>query len=184
MVHAIIDPTASARKAGASNSDRTATALTSLKGLRVGLLENTKRNAAALLGVIGASLQRSDGVGDLVPVTKVNFSLPLPDDLLDRLSAECDLVVIGVGDCGSCSASAVADGIMLESRGIPTAVICTDAFAVPASAMASVKGRPDFPYLRTAHPIANLVGDEVDLRGAQLAAAVRTHLLAGEESAA
>ncbi|HWL60911.1 MAG TPA: UGSC family (seleno)protein [Microbacteriaceae bacterium] len=184
MVGLIIDPTASARGATTASTAQSAPPLESLAGLRVGLLENTKRNAAAILDVIGASLQRSDQVGELIPMTKENFALPLPDDLLERLTTECDVVLIGVGDCGSCSASAVADGIMLEARGIPTAVICTEAFEVTATAMAGLKGRPDFPYLRTPHPIANLEGQQIADRGTELAAAIRSHLLAGEGKAA
>jgi len=180
MVQAIIDPTSGA--APGATAVIAAAPLTSLEGLRVGLLENTKRNAADVLHVIGDALQRTDGVASLVPYTKHNFALPLPDDLLEELEASCDAVVIGIGDCGSCSASAVADGIMLESRGIPTAVICTTAFDVTAGAMAKLKGRADFPYLRTEHPIANLDAEQVVERGELLAEVVRARLLGTDEA--
>ena len=64
----------------------------------------------------------------------------VPEEILDGLRAGCDIVVVGVGDCGSCSASAVADGIILEQPAIPAAVICTDAFMASADAMARVFG--------------------------------------------
>lgn len=183
MVLAIIDPTASVRD-GADHATEASPRLTSLAGLRVGLLENTKRNAADILEVIGSTLQGAASITALVPFTKQNFALPLPDDLLDRIEAECDAVIIGVGDCGSCSASAVADGIMLEARGIPTAVICTDAFEVTASAMAKLKGRPDYQYLRTSHPIANLTGEQISERGQHLADAVAARLTNNEAQSA
>jgi hypothetical protein len=70
-------------------------------------------------------------------------------------------VVVGVGDCGSCSASAVADGLAFEAAGIPAAVICSDAFAVSADAMANVMGESGYTYVTTAHPVAPLNPDEV-----------------------
>lgn len=167
MTATIIDPTVSSARSVASESRR-APRPRELTGLRVGLLENTKRNAAAFLDDVGALLTRTHGVASLVRRTKHNFALPLSDELLADLRRECDVVVIGVGDCGSCSASAVADGIALERSGIPTAVICTDAFVTTSQAMARAKGDPDYPFLRTAHPVANLDAAALAERAAHL----------------
>ena len=82
------------------------------------------------------------------------------------ISAGCDVVVIGVGDCGSCSASAVADGILLEQAGVPAVVICSDAFKVSADAMADLRGAPGYRYVTTPHPVANLTPDGVHDRAA------------------
>ena len=65
-------------------------------------------------------------------------------------------MVTGVGDCGSCSASAVADGVRFEAAGLPAAVICSDAFVVTADAMAGLRGAPGYRYVTTAHPVAVL----------------------------
>jgi hypothetical protein len=70
-------------------------------------------------------------------------------------------VLIGVGDCGSCSAAAVADGIAFEAAGVPAAVICSDAFRVSADAMARLQGSPGYTYVTTAHPVAPLDTDGV-----------------------
>jgi hypothetical protein len=72
-----------------------------------------------------------------------------------------------VGDCGSCSASAVADGLQLEAAGIPAAVICSDAFRVSADAMASLQGTPGYEYVTTAHPVASLSREGVRERAVQ-----------------
>jgi hypothetical protein len=88
------------------------------------------------------------------------------------------VVVTGVGDCGSCSASAVTDGIMLEKRGIPAAVICSDAFGASADAIAGLRGAPGYRYLTTRHPVAVLTPDEVRDRARQLLGDV-VSLLAG-----
>jgi hypothetical protein len=50
----------------------------------------------------------------------------------------------------------LADGIVLERAGVPTVSICTDAFVVPARAMAGVYGVPDFEFVTIPHPIASL----------------------------
>lgn len=176
MVQSIIDPTAG-RSTRPVAQARTRERLPSLAGLRVGLLENTKRNAAEVLDSIGRALRDADGVGELIPYRKENFAMPLPDELVEEISSACDVVVIGIGDCGSCSASAVADGIALEELGLPTAVICTDVFEVTSTAMARLKGRPDFPFIRTSHPVANLTPDGVQERAQTLVETVRSRLL-------
>jgi hypothetical protein len=50
----------------------------------------------------------------------------------------------------------LADGILLERAGVPTVSICTDAFTVPARAMAKAYGFPGFEFVTVPHPIASL----------------------------
>jgi len=89
-----------------------------------------------------------------------------------ELTQGCDIVVAGVGDCGSCSASAVADGILLEQAGVPAAVIVSDAFTVSADAMADLRNAPGYAYVTTPHPVANLTADGVRARAAQAVPAI------------
>ena len=56
----------------------------------------------------------------------------------------------------------MADGIVLERAGVPAVSICTDAFVVPARAMAGVYGMPDFEFVTIPHPIANLDPGAID----------------------
>jgi hypothetical protein len=58
----------------------------------------------------------------------------------------------------------LADGILLERAGRPAVSICTDAFQVPAEAMASAYGFPGFEFVTTAHPIASLSEEEIRAR--------------------
>jgi hypothetical protein len=138
-------------------------------GLRVGLLNNTKHNAALLLAEIGKLLVAEHSASVTVAETKPNFAAPAPADLIERFRAECDVVITGVGDCGSCSASAVADGILFERAGLPAAVICSDAFVVTASAMAQMRGAPDYQFIVTEHPVAVLDAEQVRHRAKGLA---------------
>ena len=176
----VLDPTGrtAARSADATLAPRPA----ELTGLRIGLLENTKHNAALLLDELAGHLEREHGARAVLRRTKTAFALPMPDELRTEFVAECDVVLVGVGDCGSCSASAVADGIAFERAGVPAAVICSDAFTVTAASMAAVQGAPDYAYLTTAHPVAILTPDAVAERAEQLLPQVLATVTAGAAS--
>lgn len=167
MPNAILDPTGSvtskAVKAAAPRAGRPA----SLKGARVGLLINTKQNARPFLEEVGRLLEEKYGV-TLTKRTKVNFAVPEPENVIKELVAENDVVITGVGDCGSCSAAAAADGVVLESAGVPVAAIITDSFIPTADAMAALRGAPGYKYATTAHPVAVLTQDKVKERAVQV----------------
>lgn len=166
MVNAILDPTGGAarvREDAVLTSPRA-----SLLGATIGLLENTKQNASLFLEELGRLLIDRYGVAGVVPRTKLAFALPVSEDMLEELATSCQAVITGVGDCGSCSGSAVADGVAFERRGIPAAVICSDAFTVTADAMAALKGAKGYRYATTAHPVAVLGPDEVRKRAEQV----------------
>lgn len=162
MVNTILDPTGGT--AHAAQRAVLASPRATLRGATVGLLENTKQNAALFLDELGNLLIERHGVAKLVRRTKTAFALPIPDEELEELAQVCDALITGVGDCGSCSASAVADGVAFERRGIPAAVVCSDAFVVTADAMADLKGATGYRYATTAHPVAVLTADEIRKR--------------------
>ncbi|WP_252436150.1 UGSC family (seleno)protein [Pseudonocardia humida] len=132
-----------------------------LDGLTVGLLANTKRNAEAFLEAVGELLAGEHATAGVVRRTKASIVDPVPAATLAEMVELCDVVVIGVGDCGSCSASAVADGIAFEAAGVPAAVICSDAFRVTAEAMAGLRDSPGYEFALTPHPVAPLDADGV-----------------------
>ena len=180
MVNAILDPTGGAARV---RSDLVlATPRARLRGATIGLLENTKHNAALFLDELGRLLIDRYGAAGVVTRTKHAFALPLSDDLLEELAAACQVVVTGIGDCGSCSGSAVADGVAFERRGVPAAVICSDAFTVTADAMAEVKGAKGYRYATTPHPVAILTPDEVRVRAVRVLPEVVTLLTTGDSA--
>ncbi len=170
MPYPILDPTGTTMTAAkpAPRARRRA----SLRGATVGLLVNTKQNAAPFLDEVGRLLSERYGVTSVVARTKVNFAQPAPDELVKEMTTACDVIITGIGDCGSCSASAVADGIAFEAAGLPAAAICSDAFGVTADAMAELRGAPGYPYATTPHPVAVLTPDQVKERAAQVLADV------------
>lgn len=159
MFEAMIDPTA--HVGATAGSSARAARPADLRGLTVGLLANTKKNAEPFLEAVGEALVSEYGVANLVRRKKLNIAQPAPAEMADELISSCDVIVIGVGDCGSCSASAVADGLIFEAAGVPAVVICSDAFKATADAMASLKGSPGYTYVQTRHPVAPLNGDEI-----------------------
>jgi hypothetical protein len=179
VVNRILDPTGGARSV--REDVLVATPRAHLRGATIGLLENTKHNASLFLAELGKLLVERYGAAGVVARTKLAFALPVPDDMLEELAASCQAVVTGVGDCGSCSGSAVADGVAFERRGIPAAVVCTDAFTVTADAMAALKGAKGYRYATTAHPVAVLTPDEVRKRAEEALPQV-VALLTGDQA--
>jgi hypothetical protein len=178
--NAILDPTGGASAVAAPFAP--APRKRDLAGARIGLLENTKQNAALLLAEVGKLLVAEHGAAAVTLMrTKTAFALPAADELVAEYTRECDVVVTGVGDCGSCSASAAADGVAFERAGLPAAVICSDAFVATADAMAALRGAPGYRYLTTPHPVAILTPDQVRERAARLAGAI-ADLLTGNGS--
>jgi hypothetical protein len=62
----------------------------------------------------------------------------------------------------------LADGILLERAGVPTVSICTDAFTVPARAMAKAYGFPGFEFVTVPHPIASLSLEQIRERAREV----------------
>jgi hypothetical protein len=165
MPNAILDPTGSVQSKAAAAAAPRAQRPGSLKGARVGLLINTKQNARPFLDEVGRLLAEKYEV-TLTKRTKVNFAVPEPEEVIKELVAENDVIITGVGDCGSCSAAAAADGVVLETAGVPVAAIITDSFIPTADAMAALRGAPGYRYATTAHPVAVLTEDKVKERAA------------------
>ncbi len=166
MPYPILDPTGTT--ATRTTRPPRAARRRDLRGATVGLLVNTKQNAAPFLDEVGRLLIEEHGATGTVARTKVNFAAPAPDDLVKEMTTACDVIITGIGDCGSCSASAVADGIAFEAAGLPAAAICSDAFRVTADAMAELRGAPGYRYATTPHPVAVLTADQVKQRAARV----------------
>ena len=70
------------------------------------------------------------------------------------------------------------DGITLEKRGIPTAVICTEPFTSSGRAMSKIGGIPDYPFVILPHPLGSLTPEALRERAIQAAPEVLRILLA------
>jgi hypothetical protein len=70
----------------------------SLKGKRIGLVENTKFNSDRLLLRIGEILKREYGAAETRIWRKHNASVPAHDEIIEQAKRGVDLVVAGIGD--------------------------------------------------------------------------------------
>ncbi len=97
MTSAILDPTGLSSR-GPTPGLTLAARPAELAGTRIGLLENGKQNARRFLEDVAAVLRYRYGAGEATLRRKENFAQPASPELVDELSAESDVVVIGIGD--------------------------------------------------------------------------------------
>jgi hypothetical protein len=92
---AILDPT------GVAEVQRTTTLaprVRELAGLRIGLLDNTKPNAALVLQTLAEQLHAQHHVGEVITYTKSYFGTPVEEDRAQEIAQSCEAVIAGVGD--------------------------------------------------------------------------------------
>jgi hypothetical protein len=70
----------------------------SLRGKRVGLVENTKFNSDRLLSKIGKILVEEYGAAETRMWRKHNSSVPAHQEILEELGRTSDVMVAGIGD--------------------------------------------------------------------------------------
>jgi hypothetical protein len=70
----------------------------SLRGMRIGLIDNAKFNSDRLLQKIGDILKAEYGVAETRMWRKQSASVPADAATVGELRATCDLMVAGIGD--------------------------------------------------------------------------------------
>jgi hypothetical protein len=72
--------------------------LRSLRGLRVGLLDNTKPNGAVLLRAVGRELRERYGVREVRMFVKGYFGTPVEESVVQQILHNSDFAIAGIGD--------------------------------------------------------------------------------------
>ena len=90
----ILDPTVDPRKQPLTYVPRP----DSLKGKRIGLVENTKFNSDRLLLRIGDILKQEYGAAETRMWRKHNAGVPAHAEIIDEARRGVDAVVAGIGD--------------------------------------------------------------------------------------
>ena len=90
----ILDPTVEPRRQPLTYVPRP----DSLKGKRIGLVENTKFNSDKLLRKIGDILRSEYGAAETRRWRKHNAGVPAHQEILDEAARSVDVVVAGIGD--------------------------------------------------------------------------------------
>jgi len=88
-----IDPTVG----GSSRKIAMAPRPMDLAGKVVGLLDNTKEQAALILDTIGQALRERFGVAKVVMLSKEHYSKPASPALIDQIAKEVQVAVAAVG---------------------------------------------------------------------------------------
>jgi hypothetical protein len=70
----------------------------SLRGLTVGFLDNTKHNFDRLVTEMGQLMVERWGVTRVIHRKKANASTPAAREILDTMAKECDVVFAGSAD--------------------------------------------------------------------------------------
>ena len=131
----------------------------SLRGLRIAVLDNGKANAATVMERAARSLAARVGATVSLVIKKgpqgrsANAAIPCAPDVFEHVVADADIVITGSADCGSCTAYSVYDTIELEKAGRPTVVVTTTRFEPIAATMADNFGLPQVRTLVLPHPI-------------------------------
>src|SRR3984893_8363833 len=150
-----------------------------LRGLRIGLIENTKKNAEAVLRKLAEKLEALHGMTTEVLVHKPQRA-PVKEAQIAELKGRADFAIAGVGDCGACSSGSLLDAVILEKAGIPAIAIVTGAFYATAREMAELWGVPDFRFVMMPHPLASLTPEEIERRADELLGKVIALLQEGQ----
>ena len=72
--------------------------LRDLRGKRVGIIDDSKRNARELLEAIYEELDSQYGFASLDYHRKPSASRPVDPAVLEDMRQKCDLVIVGIGD--------------------------------------------------------------------------------------
>ena len=71
---------------------------TTLDGVRLGLLGNSKLNADNVLLALGDLLKERYELKSVFVRSKPNFGKPAPDDVVQEMVEHSDVIITGVGD--------------------------------------------------------------------------------------
>jgi hypothetical protein len=70
----------------------------SLRGLRIGLVENTKYNSSTLLLRIAAILEKEHGAKSHILRSKRTAGTPVDDKTVQEFKSAVDVAIAGIGD--------------------------------------------------------------------------------------
>ena len=90
----VFDPT----NRNAEQEIRLAPRPVSLRGLRIGLVENTKYNSSALLTRIAAILEKEYGAKSHILRSKRNPAAPVDEKTIEEFKTGVDVAIAGIGD--------------------------------------------------------------------------------------
>ena len=120
----------------------------------IGLISNGKPFAKELLGALATEFSlRLGREVDIERLAKPSAAYVITPEEADAMAARADIVICGLGDCGSCSSCSMHDAVLLEQRGTPATVLITEPFQTVVAANAAKLGAPGYHNLTVPHPV-------------------------------
>lgn len=126
------------------------------------LFDNTKPGADVILDYLGDNL----GKPEVIRVKKP-AGAPATQNQLAK-AALGEVVILGLGDCGSCSSWVILDAIRLEKLGVPTISICSTSFSDFSHELAKAHGAENLSIIKVQHPIAGTSVSEIQEKTRQI----------------
>jgi len=140
----------------------------SLKGLRIGLLDNGKEFSDIVLEALAEALRRDYGATDIKFWRKGFPAKGAP--FIAEMAAETDLAISGVGHCGSSSPWSVIDAVNLEKAGVPAVALVSRSFCPLGQIVARGEGHHGLPIVMLPHPIGEADQRKIAQKGIDAAA--------------
>ncbi len=122
---------------------------------RLALVVNGKPNAGPILRALAAHLGADLPIRSADATDKTSAAVALTDDEAAAVAAEADVAILGVGDCGACTACSIDDAVKLERLGVPTVTVITEPFQGLAAEFALRLGMPALTTVVLPHPVAS-----------------------------
>lgn len=138
---------------------RLAPGLEDLTGGSIGLVDNGKWNASALLEAVRQRLIERFEMSSGPLCRKQHYNRDLNDDERTTLSGAARVALAAIGDCGSCTSYTVKDALVLEALGVPTVALVTEPFRPLAEGLATTMGTPGIRLVSIQHPLYGLDDD-------------------------
>ena len=154
--------------APATSAMRPADRPQSLKGLRIGLLDNGKEFSDQVLEALADVLRRDHGVTNIKFWRKGFPAKGAP--FIAEMAAETDVAISGVGHCGSYSPWSVIDAVNLEKAGVPSIALISRSFCPLGQIVARGEGHGSLPIVMLPHPIGEADMGKIAQKGAEAAA--------------
>jgi hypothetical protein len=140
----------------------------SLKGLRIGILENGKEFSDVVLEALADVLRRDHGATNIKFWRKGFPAKGAP--FIEEMAAETDIAISGVGHCGSSSPWSVIDAVNLEKAGVPTVALISRSFCPLGQVVARGEGHHSLPIVMLPHPIGEADEGRIAQKGIDAAA--------------
>jgi hypothetical protein len=139
----------------------------SLRGLRVGLLDNGKEFSDIVLDGLAKALARD------FEVTAIRFwrkGFPAKGaPFIAEMATECDVAISGVGHCGSSSPWSVIDAVNLEKAGVPAVALISRSFCPLGQIVGRGVGHTGLPIVMLPHPIGEADESRIAQKGVDAA---------------